>query len=396
MLGGSAQQVIAIKTAKQLGYYTVLCDYLPDNPGQYEADKFYAVSTTDADAVYWVAREEKVDGILAYASDPAALPAAMVAEKLGLPTNPSESVAVLGVKHKFRQFLAEHGFACPKVYTFHPNDDMEEIKVAVKDFSFPVVVKPTDSSGSKGVSILKDTRDLDKAIGEASGYSRNKTLIIEEFIESSFPAVIGGDIFVWNGKIILYGEMSCLRDDDGKGLIPIGKKKPSGLNDNQVQRVHHELQRLISMLDIRFGEMNIELLLDRNDNVHFLEVGPRAGGNMIPLQLSDAFGTDLVKANVLVAMGEDPQIEGMPQEGCFVTYVLHSHKDGIFSGVDFSSEIAPYIYRKVIYKREGEPVEIFDGAGKAIGIIFLHFHNERQVEDFCEHKDELVKVILGK
>ena len=396
MLGGSAQQVIAIKTAKQLGYYTVLCDYLPDNPGQYEADKFYAVSTTDADAVYRIAREEKVNGILAYASDPAALPAAMVAEKLGLPTNPSESVAVLGVKHKFRQFLAEHGFACPKVYTFHPDDDMEEIKVAVKDFSFPVVVKPTDSSGSKGVSILKDTRDLDKAIGEASGYSRNKTLIIEEFIESGFPAVIGGDIFVWNGKIILYGEMSCLRDDDGKGLIPIGEKKPSGLNDNQVQRVHHELQRLISMLDIRFGEMNIELLLDRNDNVHFLEIGPRAGGNMIPLQLSDAFGTDLVKANVLVAMGEDPQIEGMPREGCFVTYVLHSHKDGVFSGVDFSNEIAPYIYRKVIYKREGEPVEVFDGARKAIGIIFLHFHNERQVEDFCERKDELVKVILGK
>lgn len=396
MLGGSAQQVIAIKTAKQLGYYTVLCDYLPDNPGQYEADKFYAVSTTDVDAVYRIAREEKVNGILAYASDPAALPAAMVAEKLGLPTNPSESVAVLGVKHKFRQFLAEHGFACPKVYTFHPDDDMEEIKVAVKDFSFPVVVKPTDSSGSKGVSILKDTRDLDKAIGEASGYSRNKTLIIEEFIESGFPAVIGGDIFVWNGKIILYGEMSCLRDDDGKGLIPIGKKKPSGLNDNQVQRAHHELQRLISMLDIRFGEMNIELLLDRNDNVHFLEVGPRAGGNMIPLQLSDAFGTDLVKANVLVAMGENPQIEGIPREGCFVTYVLHSHKDGIFAGVNFSSEIAPYIYRKVIYKREGEPVEIFDGAGKAIGIIFLHFHNERQVEDFCERKDELVKVILGK
>lgn len=396
MLGGSAQQVIAIKTAKQLGYYTVLCDYLPDNPGQYEADKFYAVSTTDADAVYRIAREEKVNGILAYASDPAALPAAMVAEKLGLPTNPSESVAVLGVKHKFRQFLAEHGFACPKIYTFHPDDDMEEIKVAVKDFSFPVVVKPTDSSGSKGVSILKDTRDLDKAIGEASGYSRNKTLIIEEFIESGFPAVIGGDIFVWNGKIILYGEMSCLRDDDGKGLIPIGEKKPSGLNNKQVKRVHHELQRLISMLDIRFGEMNIELLLDRNDNVHFLEVGPRAGGNMIPLQLSDAFGTDLVKANVLVAMGENPQIEGIPREGCFVTYVLHSHKDGIFAGVDFSSEIAPYIYRKIIYKREGEPVEIFDGAGKAIGIIFLHFHNERQVEDFCERKDELVKVILGK
>ena len=80
LLGGSAQQVIAIKTAKRLGYYTVLCDYLPDNPGQYVADKYYNVSTTDVEAVYKVAMDEKVDGILAYASDPAALPAAIVAE----------------------------------------------------------------------------------------------------------------------------------------------------------------------------------------------------------------------------------------------------------------------------------------------------------------------------
>ena len=72
LLGGSAQQIVAIKTAQKLGYYTVLCDYLPDNPGQYEADKFYLVSTTDKDAVLEVARNEQVDGVLAYASDPAA------------------------------------------------------------------------------------------------------------------------------------------------------------------------------------------------------------------------------------------------------------------------------------------------------------------------------------
>ena len=83
LLGGSAQQVVAIKKAKDLGFYTVLCDYLPDNPGQYEADKYYNVSTTDVDAVYEVAAKEAVNGILAYASDPAALPAAIVAERLG-------------------------------------------------------------------------------------------------------------------------------------------------------------------------------------------------------------------------------------------------------------------------------------------------------------------------
>ena len=115
LLGGSAQQVIAIKTAKKLGYYTVLCDYLPDNPGQYVADKYYNASTTDVDAVYQIAKEEKVDGVLAYASDPAALPAAIVAERLGLPTNPAKSVEVLGLKYPWRQFLHDNGFACPKV-----------------------------------------------------------------------------------------------------------------------------------------------------------------------------------------------------------------------------------------------------------------------------------------
>ena len=88
LLGGSPQQVIAIEKAKQLGYYTVLCDYLPDNPGQYAAQKFYPVSTTDRQAVLEVARQEQAQGVLAYASDPAAPTAAFVAQEMGLPGNP--------------------------------------------------------------------------------------------------------------------------------------------------------------------------------------------------------------------------------------------------------------------------------------------------------------------
>ena len=140
LLGGSAQQVIAIRTAKELGYYTVLCDYLPDNPGQYVADKYYNTSTTDVESVYKIAKEEQVDGILAYASDPAALPGAIVAERLGLPTNPAKSVEVLGLKYPWRQFLHDNGFACPKFYSFHPSTPVNQIVEAVKDFTFPVIV----------------------------------------------------------------------------------------------------------------------------------------------------------------------------------------------------------------------------------------------------------------
>lgn len=397
LLGGSAQQVIAIKTAKKLGYYTVLCDYLPDNPGQYVADKYYNESTTDIEAVYKIAKEEQVDGILAYASDPAALSGAIVAERLGLPTNPAKSVEVLGLKYPWRQFLHENGFACPKFYSFHPNTPLHEIIEATKTFTFPVIVKPTDSSGSKGVTKLENWEELENAIAWADSYSRNKVLLVEEYIQRGFPSVIGGDIFVWDGKVVLYGEMACIRDLVNSPLIPIGEKKPSGLNKKQEQNVYKELQRIVSALNIQFGELNIEIILDKNDNVHFLELGPRAGGNMIPIQLGDAYGIDLVKANIQAAMGKKPEFLDKPVKslpGCYLHYVLHSYEAGTFKGIEIAESIAKNVYRQVIYKQEGDPVEVFDGAGKALGIIFLHFDMVEQMGNFCNNHNSLIKNIL--
>ena len=397
LLGGSAQQLVAIRAAKELGYYTVVMDYLPDNPGQYEADKFYGESTTDVEAVYRIAKEEQVEGILAYASDPAALPAAIVAERLGLPTNPAKSVEILGLKYPWREFLQNNGFACPKHFSFHPNTPSDEIKEAATDFTFPLVVKPTDSSGSKGVTMLEDWNGLENAIRWANEYSRNKVLLIEEFIQRGFPSVVGGDIFVWDGKVVLYGEMECLRDMQKSPLIPIGKIKPLQVTHVQKERIHSELQRVVTALDIRFGELNIEIILDKDDNVHFLELGPRAGGNMIPIQIGDAFGIDLVKANVQAAMGEKPDFLSHPVNtlpGCYMHYVLHSYIAGTFEGIEIDEQIAKNVYRKVIYKNPGDDVEVFDGAGKALGIIFLHFDTVEEMEDFCDKHNSLIKIIL--
>ena len=397
LLGGSAQQLVAIRAAKELGYYTVVMDYLPDNPGQYEADKFYGESTTDVEAVYRIAKEEQVEGILAYASDPAALPAAIVAERLGLPTNPAKSVEILGLKYPWREFLQNNGFACPKHFSFHPNTPSDEIKEAATDFTFPLVVKPTDSSGSKGVTMLEDWNGLENAIRWANEYSRNKVLLIEEFIQRGFPSVVGGDIFVWDGKVVLYGEMECLRDKHNSPLIPIGEKKPLQVSQVQKERIHSELQRIVTALDIRFGELNIEIILDKDDNVHFLELGPRAGGNMIPIQLGDAFGIDLVKANVQAAMGEKPDFLSHPVNalpGCYMHYVLHSYIAGTFEGITIDEQIAKNVYRKVIYKNPGDNVEVFDGAGKALGIIFLHFDTVEEMEDFCDKHNSFIKIIL--
>lgn len=397
LLGGSAQQLVAIEKAKELGYYTVLCDYLLDNPGQYIADKYYPVSTTDCESIYSIAKNEQVEGILAYASDPAALPAAIVAEKLNLPTNPVESVKILGLKHHWRNFLKDNNFACPQHFQFESNILIEELVKEIEEFSLPLVVKPTDSSGSKGVSIINEIEELNKAISYAKSYSRNNELIIEEYIERSFPSVIGGDIFVWDGKIVLYGLMECLRDLTNSPLIPIGEKKPLLVSEDEERLIKSELQRVITTLGIRFGELNVEILLDKNRKVHFLELGPRAGGNMIPIQLSDAYGIDLVEANIKAAMGEVPSFLNKAlsvKSGCYMHYVLHSYNSGNFRGVSIDKSIEDKVYRKVIYKKEEDKIEYFDGAGKAIGIIFLHFNNVDEMEFFCRNHNSLVKIEL--
>ena len=103
---------------------------------------------------------------------------------------------------------------------------------------------------------------------------------------------------------------------------------------------------------------------------------------MIPIQLSDAFGIDLIKANVAAAMGEPTNLHPIEPKECFMTYVLHSQKSGTYKGVEYSIEIEPYIYRKVYYKKEGDPVEVFDGAGKALGIVFMRFPDEGTMNKF--------------
>lgn len=388
LLGGSAQQIVAIRTARKHGYYTVLCDYLTDNPGQYEADKFYLVSTTDKDAVLKVATDEKVDGILAYASDPAAPTAAYVAEKLGLPTNPYESVETLCNKDRFRAFLKKNGFNTPNSAGY------SDKHVDTSLFSLPVIIKPVDSSGSKGATVLNSWEGLDKALDFAFSFSRSHRVIVEEFIEKKHEYLIGGDIFVADGKVILWGLLNCHRDSAVNPLVPVGKSYPLMLDKTDEDEVKSTLQRIVDKLGLRFGSVNVELVVDKSNKVWPIDIGPRAGGNMIPDLLGMIFGTDVVEMAVLAAMGEKvcPEIkEDIPY---FATHNLHSDQNGIYESIEFSDELERYIVKKCLYKKSGDTVEYFDNAAKALGIIFLKFEDQKTMKYILDKINQLYRVKL--
>ncbi|WP_295152362.1 acetyl-CoA carboxylase biotin carboxylase subunit family protein [uncultured Ruminococcus sp.] len=391
LLGGSAQQVIAIETAKRLGYYTVLCDYLDDNPGQFSADKFYLVSTTDKDAVLKVAEEEKIDGVIAYSSDPAAPTAAYIAEKLGLPTNPFTAVDILCNKDKFRKFLKENGFNCPDALGF--TDKAEA--VSLKDsFDYPIIMKPVDSSGSKGVTILQSPEGFEQAVDHAFSFTRCGEIIAETFIEKKHPYLIGGDIFVYGGKVIVWGLMNCFRENAACPLVPSGKIYPVMLEENDLERVKAVLQDMVTKLGIESGSMNVELVIDKNDRVYPIDIGPRAGGNMIPIQLSHIFGVDIVEMSVKCAMGEEISVVPQVKLPYCATYVLHSHKDGIYRDIVFSDMLEKHIFKKCLYDKQGDVVEHFDNAAKALGIIFLKFDSEQEMYDIMNNMNSHITVEL--
>lgn len=382
LLGGSEAQLISIKKAKRLGYYTVLCDFLPDNPGQYIADSFHLVSTTDKDAVLAVAMDEKIDGIVAYSSDPAAPTAAYVANKMGLPGINYDVVRHFCEKHLFREFLIKNHFNVPKSVEVRVPYQVEEIDCS--ELQFPVIVKPTDSSGSKGITVLEDVTCLSNALKYAQEYSRNQTLIIEEFIVRDHPYVIEAEIFTINGKVVSWGLINSIRDQRSNPLLPSAYTYPLDLTEERKAIVRDEVSRLVSATGNTSGAFNIEMIIDKHNRLFFLDAGPRNGGNMLPEFISMISDKDIIEATLRVAMGDfdnlDVQFDG-ESEGYWGLGVLHTDKAGKFNGVTYSSLAKDSLIRENIQKELGQDVRPFERCNDLVGLNFYHFNSKKEMEE---------------
>ena len=158
LLGGIRYLLPVIRAAHEQGYYVITADYLPDNIAHKFSDEYVNVSIIDQEAVLKVAREKKIDGIMSFGVDPGVVSASYVQHQMGLPSfGPYESVCILQNKDRFREFLSKHGFNVPKAKGY---SDIEEALTDQDTFDYPVIVKPTDSAGSKGVTRVDGKNQL--------------------------------------------------------------------------------------------------------------------------------------------------------------------------------------------------------------------------------------------
>lgn len=393
LLGAMQMHLPLIRRAAERDIDIVTVDYTVDNPGHKLAQKAYFDSTTDLEAVERIAREEKADGIMTFNSDPAAYSAACVAERLELPGSGREAVAVMSAKDSFRKFLGEHGFNVPKFRSYR---SYEEAEKEMDSFSFPVMLKPVDSSGSKGVVRIGSATEIKDAFENALDFSRCKRVIIEEFIEADGPQ-LHGDGFVADGEL----KFLCLGDhhfDSAiNNLVPISTTFPSRHSAEEIEKVRNEVARFIKEVGFRQGGINIEARISKKDGKPYLiEVGPRNGGNFTPVVIGKATGFDFVDAALDAALGL-PYKEQTPHPANPTAYlIVHSKEDGKLENVTLSYLLESRLFGRYDYVKPGEEVRSFMGANVAAGVLLASFRDMEEMERCVEGMDENIKITTVK
>ena len=393
MLGGALAQIPSILKAKEMGLYVITCDYLPNNPGHKYADAYYNVSTTDKEGVLALAQRIGIDGIVCYASDPAAPTAAFVAEQLGLPTSPYKSVNILSNKDLFRDFLRKNGFKTPKAISC---SSLEDAVIKGKSLKYPIIVKPVDSSGSKGITKLEENTDLVDCVTKAFNFSRCKRIIMEEFVDS-VGAPLAGDGFSVNGKLVFWSFADDYFDLKSKNpLAPVAELYPYSQPKDVQIKIISEIQRLLTLLNMKNSAYNFEARIDKEGDVVLMEVGPRNGGNGIPIITKYATGVDMIEYTIKSALGMDcTELAFKDIKGYWATYMVHSNKEGHLVKIDIDKDFEKRnLVDFVTNYAPGDYIPIFDGANGSLGTMITKYDSPEEMRYKITHFEDFVKVIV--
>lgn len=393
LLGGLRYLLPVIEAAHKLGVYVITVDYLPNNIAHQYSDEYHNISILDKDAVLKLAQELKIDGIMSFAVDPGVVTAAYVAEEMNLPFQGSyESVKILQDKALFRQFLTKNGFNVPNAKGY------DNIELALEDtdnFNWPVIVKPVDSAGSKGVTKVDKPQELETAINHALAESHSGNFIIEDFLEKEGNSS-DTDSFTVNGELVFCSFSDQRFDDNAKNpLTPSAYSWPSSMPNSVQDELKQELQRLMTLLKMRTGIYNIETRYCKNGKAYIMEVSPRGGGNRLAEMLDIASDAHIVENSVKAAVGFPITPMQTPvYNGHMAEVILHADTDGFFDRVEIADPYRTSVIETDLWVKPGDEVSCFSGANNAIGTLVLRFPTLENLENAMLDISSWCKVIL--
>ena len=385
ILGAGTFQLPAIRKAVDLGYHVITVDYLPDNVGHKISHQYVNCSTTDRKGVLQAAKKLQVDGICTFSSDVAIPTVSYVCESLGLPGASTTAAEIMAIKNLFRVFQQQQGFECPG---FMKATGFNEIEKNIENLKFPVIFKPVDTSGSRGLVRIEslDLHRVQQAFDYARGFSRSGTVCIEELVEGTHHS---GDGILVNGR---FGFIA-ITDKLQRKFISTGHLLPTQISPEEQQRIITALEACCQSLGYRNGPLNFDVVM-AGEKVTIIEMSPRNGGNGIPAIIKRATGIDLEIATLQLALGD--KIELSPKKaryrGCG-SFMFGSDQTGKLSHLSPRETVLkemPQVFELYLNYQIGDRVFSFEHSGNMLGYVLLDCENR---EDYARLTAQILKAL---
>lgn len=389
VLAGGNDQIALIKELRKRGHEIVLVDYFDNPPAKIYADKHIVASTLDVNAVKIIAQRENVSIITTACTDQALLTVANVSEQLNLPCYISYQTG-LNVTNKayMKKILLANNIPTAK-YVILNNEDIE----AVKDFAFPVIVKPVDCNSSKGVKKVDNIQELLKYLKEALILSRTKTAIVEEFKEGNEVSV---DYYVEGTEAKYLSATTSLKIKNKNAFTILCSDYPA-LNKEQEVIVKNIGMKVAKAFKLKDCPLFIQMIINGNE-VNIIEFSARMGGGSKYYLIHKLSGVNIMSKYVDLILGDKPSVNPSKQQLNFCKMVYIYCNPGIFDHVNGLKELKN---RNIVdayfeYKTKGMQITHAETSGDRPAGYLISADTTGELIQKLHYVDSHIQVISNK
>lgn len=384
LLGGSHAEIPLILAAKELGYYVITTGNDQKGLGHSYADKNIFADFSDKNAMLTLASTEKIDAICSGCNDFALLSTAYVAEKLSLPGHDSYEIAKqIHHKDKYRKLAESLEIPTPKSIRI---STIEELEKNIVSLQFPIIIKPVDLTGGKGIQRADSIEEAKNAFSVAMKKTRENYCIAEEFIEGSRH---GFSCYISKEKVVFY-----FADNEQYFLnqyLVSGANTPSTSSQNTLEMLKEYSERIAKKLHLVDGILHIQYIEKDNGIPFIIEVCRRSPGDLYIKLVQYATGINYSKFIVMAETGMDVSaILDAPTQGFWLRHCIMASRTGIIQQVSFAKEIQDKVIEKFLSYKPGE--NVLDFLHYKAGIVFLKFQSEKEMAFYTEKISEYIKI----
>lgn len=387
LLNGGHSEICLIEEAKKLGFYVITSGNKPDLIGHRYADEYVMGDFSDKEAMLEIAIKNDVDAVVSSANDFGAISAAYVAEKMGLPGHDSYQTALLlHRKDLFKRFANENELQTPVSDVF---DSLQDAILKKMDYKYPLIVKPVDLTGGKGVSKIRHFGEFEDAVKKAMDRSREKKVVIEEFIEGTYHSF---STFLVNKKVVAF-----FSDNEYSNVYSYFVDTSAGPADN-IENVKDILigqaEKVAELLNLVDGVFHMQYVMDANGVPYFFDITRRCSGDIYPEPVEHATGIPWAKWIVMAECGfatESYTYRGEQNKMCG-RHCIMADREGTVKDVIISDEIKKNIYNSLVWWKPGDIV--YNHVIDKQGILFLEYSNREEMLDVVKHIKDYVRVIV--